>query len=127
MPGDSAAQDEVGYRAGGVDRELNHGPPPAPRDRLPTGRRRRVQHDQRVPLVQGVKHGLHGRVPEVQAAGVGFQHHAVGVQHIAGVGDLGQRALDIGQRQRCQEGEPVRVLAGYARVRNAVRSTPSSG
>lgn len=58
-----------------------------------------MEDDERVPLVKGIQDWLHRWVPEVQSAGVGFQRDAVAVQHVLGVGDLGQRALDAGQRR----------------------------
>ena len=98
-----AAVDEVGERAYRVERELvqPHGVP----ERQLVGREAGMDEDVRAAAVELGQHRLERRVAEVDAGDVGEQHHAVERQLVEREGQLGQRGVDVGQRQRGQPGE----------------------
>ena len=58
--------------------------------------------------LQFVEDGIERRVAEVDAAVVGEQDDAVGAERVEGAVEFGERAVDVGQRQRREEAEPVR-------------------
>ena len=108
---DGPAQDQVGDRAGGVEEELEH------RTRVAEGRCRearrggRMDEDPCFAPVELRHDGLEALVPEIDVAEVGEQDDAVGVERVEGVGDLAPRGLHIGQRERREETESLRMRA----------------
>ena len=69
------------------------------------------EHDGLAPL-QLVEQRGEARVPEVDAAGVAEQHDAIQPEVIEGVGQFGERAVDVGQRQAGEAAEPVGTVPG---------------
>jgi hypothetical protein len=69
------------------------------------------EHDGGAPL-QFVEQRREARVPEVGAAGVAEQHDAVQPEVVEGVGQFGERAVDVGQGQAGEAAEPVGTVAG---------------
>ena len=67
-----------------------------------------MDEDGRAAALELGKDGLERRVARVDAVVVGEHAHPVGVQDVERVRHLGQRALDIRQRQRRPEAEAVR-------------------
>ena len=62
--------------------------------------------------LQLVEQRSEARVPEVGAAGVAEQHDAVQLEVVEGVGQFGERAVDVGQRQAGEAAEPVGAAPG---------------
>ena len=102
---DRAVEHEVHDRAGGVEQELEHRSRPPERRVLPARRRSRVEEDPGPAPVELGEHRLPRRVAEVRAADVGEQHESVDVQLVVAVRDLGDRAVDVGQRERAEQPE----------------------
>jgi hypothetical protein len=69
------------------------------------------EHHGLAPL-QLVEQRGEARVPEVAAAGVAEQHDAVEPELIQGVGQFGERPVDVGQRQAGEAAEPVGAAPG---------------
>ena len=69
------------------------------------------EHHGPAPL-QLVEQRREPRVPEVAAAGVAEQHDAVQPQVVEGIGQFGERAVDVGQRQAGEAAEPVGAAPG---------------
>lgn len=69
------------------------------------------EHDGPAPL-QLVEQRSEPRVTEVAAASVAEQHDAVQPEVVEGVGQFGQRAVDVGQRQAGEAAEPVGTAPG---------------
>ena len=105
-----AVQHEVDDRAGGVEEELEHRPRPAERRVLPARRRRRVEKHACAAPVELAKDRLERRVAHVGAADVGEQHEAVDVEVVAAVRDLGDRGVDVGQRERREQPEAAGMV-----------------
>ena len=69
------------------------------------------EHDGPASL-QLVEQWSEARVPEVAAAGVAEQHDAVQPQVVEGIGQFGERPVDVGQRQAGEPAEPVGTAPG---------------
>ena len=65
-------------------------------------------HHPGVPTVERSEHRLEPRIAQVDAVGVREDAHAVDAERVVGVVDLGERAVDVGQRQRRELTEPGR-------------------
>jgi len=69
------------------------------------------EHDGPASL-QLVEQRIQARVPEVDAAGVAEQHDAIEPELVEGVGQFGERPVDVGQRQAGEAAEPVGTAPG---------------
>ena len=63
-----------------------------------------------VAAVELVEDRFECRVAEVRPADVGEHGDAVGVQLVEGDGDLGEGAVDVGQRERGEQSEPAGMV-----------------
>ena len=110
VPRDRAVEDQVDHRPSGVEEELQHRPGATERSLLPTRRRRRVDEQPGAAPVELVEDRLEGRIAQVGPADVREQGEAGHRQLVAAIGDLGDRRIDVGQRQRSEQAEPSGMI-----------------
>ena len=109
-PVERAGAGEVHRRTRGVEEEVgDEGRDPI--DRFEAGRDRRVDERHGAPALELVEDRVERLVAEVGAGAVGEQHHPVGSEGVEGPVELVEGAVDVGQGQRGEKPEPIRVVA----------------
>ena len=105
---DGAGVDHVHDGPRRVERELVQ-PHRMLRQRQRVRRHRRVQQHVGAPAVQFGHQRVERRVAEVDARRVGREDDAVEAEHVERIGQLGQRAVDVRQRQHREAAEAPRL------------------